>query len=90
MGTLDDRKVLVIGGSAGMGYATAEAAIDEGATVAIAARNPDRLEEAARRLEERGDRPVRRASVRVEDRDAVMRFMRKRPMRPFPSKYGWM
>lgn len=75
MGVLDERKVLIIGGSAGMGYAIAEAAIDEGADVAIAARNPDRLEEAASRLEERGARPVLRAPLRVEDRNAVLELM---------------
>jgi len=65
----------VIGGSAGMGYAIAEAAIDEGAEVAIAARGRQRLEEAALRLEERGGRSVRRQPLRVEDRDDVRRFL---------------
>ena len=38
MFTLDGRKVVIIGGSYGMGYATAELALDAGAAVAIAAR----------------------------------------------------
>ncbi|MFM8990462.1 MAG: SDR family NAD(P)-dependent oxidoreductase, partial [Alphaproteobacteria bacterium] len=50
---LDGRKVLVIGGSAGMGLATAELAADHGADLAIAARNPGRLEAAAKALEAR-------------------------------------
>ena len=40
---LDGTKVVVIGGSAGMGLATAKLAIDCGAEVAIAARSPERL-----------------------------------------------
>lgn len=75
MGRLDDRKVLVVGGSAGMGYAIAEAAVDEGAAVAIAARGEERLEEAAVRLELRGGRPILRRSLRVEDRAATDALM---------------
>jgi NAD(P)-dependent dehydrogenase (short-subunit alcohol dehydrogenase family) len=75
MRALDDRRVLVIGGSAGMGLAIAEAAVDAGADVAIAARNPERLEVAARGLEERGQRHVGSQSLTIEDRSAVLRFM---------------
>lgn len=75
MGRLEGRKVVVIGGSAGMGYAIAEAAVDEGATVAIAARGLERLEQAAARLEARGGRSVVRTTLRVEDRADVSRFM---------------
>jgi len=71
VGALDSRKVLIIGGSAGMGLGIAEAAVDEGATVAIAARGPERLEEAAHHLEDRGGRPVLRRALRIEDRGAV-------------------
>ena len=42
--------VVVIGGSAGIGLATARAARAEGADVIIAARNPERLERAAQEL----------------------------------------
>jgi NAD(P)-dependent dehydrogenase (short-subunit alcohol dehydrogenase family) len=42
--------VVVIGGSAGIGFATARAARAEGADVIVAARNPERLERAAQEL----------------------------------------
>ena len=42
--------VVVIGGSAGIGLETARRARAEGADVILAARNPDRLQEAAREL----------------------------------------
>lgn len=51
---LDGKRVVVIGGSAGMGLAIAEMAIDCGAEVAIAARNPERLAAAAQALAARG------------------------------------
>lgn len=45
-----DKHVVVIGGSAGIGYAVAEAAAANGAHVYIASSNPKRVEEAAQRL----------------------------------------
>jgi NAD(P)-dependent dehydrogenase (short-subunit alcohol dehydrogenase family) len=54
-----------------MGLAIAEAAVDEGAEVAIAARGAERLEEAARNLQARGGREVMRRALRIEDRAAV-------------------
>lgn len=71
MGALDGQKVIVIGGSAGMGLAIAEAAVDEGAAVAIAARGAERLERAAERLERRGGREIVRRALEIEDREAV-------------------
>jgi NAD(P)-dependent dehydrogenase (short-subunit alcohol dehydrogenase family) len=50
MGALDGKKVLVVGGSSGMGEATARLAAAAGAKVTIAARNHDRLAAAAKRL----------------------------------------
>lgn len=75
MGRMSNQKVVVIGGSAGMGYAIAEAAVDAGAEVAIAARGADRLDAAAEQLEERGARTVARQALRVEDRAAVRSFL---------------
>ena len=51
---MDGQKVLIIGGSYGMGLATAELAVDLGAEVAIAARGAEKLAAAARALEARG------------------------------------
>ena len=45
---LDGQTVVVIGGSAGIGLETARRARGEGAEVILVARNPERLEEAAR------------------------------------------
>lgn len=68
---LEGKKVLVIGGSRGIGYATAAMALAEGATVAIASRDPARVETARRGLEASAGRPVGSASVDIADRVGV-------------------
>ncbi len=50
MRELDGQTVVVIGGSAGIGLETARRARAEGAEVVLAARNPDRLEQAAQEV----------------------------------------
>lgn len=52
--SLNGTVALVTGASSGIGEATAEALADAGASVAVAARRVDRLEELAARLRERG------------------------------------
>ncbi|ATB45352.1 SDR family oxidoreductase [Corallococcus macrosporus] len=47
---LKGRRALVMGASAGLGYAIAEALVKEGATVAICSRGGDKLEQAAKKL----------------------------------------
>ena len=47
---LAGQTVVVIGGSAGIGFETARRAHTEGAKLILAARNPDRLERAAGEL----------------------------------------
>lgn len=74
---LDGKKVVVIGGSAGMGLATAEMAIDHGAEVALVARNAARLDAAAKSLERRGKRPVPWKPITVEDRRAIAAFLKE-------------
>jgi NADP-dependent 3-hydroxy acid dehydrogenase YdfG len=50
-GSLDGRKVLITGGSSGIGEATALAMAAEGAAVAVGARRKERLDELASRIE---------------------------------------
>ena len=47
---LQNHKVVIIGGSSGIGLATARAALDEGASVVIASRSKAKLEKANRQL----------------------------------------
>jgi NAD(P)-dependent dehydrogenase (short-subunit alcohol dehydrogenase family) len=56
--TLDGKRVLVVGGGSGIGFAVAEAAQREGALVTIASSNAERVAAAAQRLgnEARGER----------------------------------
>ncbi len=57
-GSLQGRKALITGASSGIGEATAEAMVAEGATVALGARRKDRLDELAARLSESGGTAV--------------------------------
>lgn len=50
MTSLVDRKVIVVGGSSGIGLGVAEAALKSGAQVVIAGRSPERLQAAERTL----------------------------------------
>ena len=47
---LQNHKVVIIGGSSGIGLATARAALDEGAVVVIASRSKEKLEKANQQL----------------------------------------
>jgi len=73
---LKGKKVVVIGGSAGMGLSAAELAVDAGAEVAIAARGKERLEKAAASLTQRGKgRKVAFRALQVENRKDVAAFL---------------
>ena len=61
--------VVVIGGSAGIGFETARLARSEGAEVVITGRNPERLEEAAREVSARSS-----AAFDADDAAGVKRF----------------
>ncbi len=58
MGSLDGRKVLITGGSSGIGEATALAMAAEGAAIAVGARRKERLDELAARIESDGGTAV--------------------------------
>lgn len=65
-----DSNVLVIGGSSGIGFATAALAAQAGAAVTIASRSPERLKMAAASL----PTGVRAKGLDVTDADVVERF----------------
>lgn len=50
MGRLEGKRAVITGGTTGIGYATAQLFMQEGARVAITGQNPERLEEARRTL----------------------------------------
>src|SRR5262245_66043814 len=66
--------VVVIGGSAGIGLETARRARAEGAGVVLAARNPDRLEQAAREVG-----ATRTAAFDAKDSASLESFFRDLP-----------
>ena len=71
--TLAGQTVVVIGGSAGIGFETARSARAEGADVILTGRNPERLERAAREL------GARSAAVDATDLDELERFFAELP-----------
>ena len=64
MSSLKDKRVIVTGGSSGIGLAIAQALVHEGARVVITARKRDRLEQAAQRI---GAIPIAADVSREED-----------------------
>src|SRR5690349_3655413 len=68
---LTGKRVVIIGGSAGMGYATAAAALAAGAHVTIAARSADKLDTARAAL---GNKNVESAVLDATDETAVRKF----------------
>ncbi len=76
---LAGRRALITGGSRGIGFAAAKALVGEGAKVAIAARDVDRLETAARQLRAAGGETIVPIVVDTADdasvRDAVARAL---------------
>lgn len=65
---LSGQKILVIGGSSGIGFATAKLAAELGAAVTIASRTPERVSAAAAKIGARG------ATLDVTDDGAVAAF----------------
>lgn len=70
---LNGRRAIVTGGSRGIGLATARALADEGARVALFARDAGALESAAAALRAEGAPEVLAVAVDTTDDDAVRR-----------------
>ncbi len=68
--SLKDKKVVIIGGSSGMGLATAKAAVAEGALLVIASRSAEKLRAAVDEIE--GE--VKSYVLDVTDEEQVKRF----------------
>src|SRR5580704_15734990 len=66
--TLDGKRIVIIGGSSGIGLETARLALADGAFVTIAGRSKDRLEKSARSLA--SDR-LRSAVADVADESSI-------------------
>lgn len=75
-GGLAGQTVVVVGGSAGIGLETARQVRAAGGEVVLAARDADRLRQAAEELE-----PVRTASFDALDTERLERFLRELPTR---------
>ena len=68
--SLDDKRILVIGGGSGIGFAVAEAAVKAGAQVVVASTNAERTKNAATRLGNRASS----ATLDIRSEDQVAKF----------------
>ena len=67
---LDGKTALVTGASSGLGWRFAQVLAQAGASVALAARSTDKLDELKREIEQAGGkRPVRRFKGRAQDEE---------------------
>jgi NAD(P)-dependent dehydrogenase (short-subunit alcohol dehydrogenase family) len=73
MSNLESKKVLIVGGSSGIGAATAKAFAAQGAEVTIASRNQGKLDAVAAEI----GKPVRTAVLDTTDEAAVEAFFAK-------------
>lgn len=73
---LKGRRAVILGGSRGIGFFTAQLMAQEGASVAICARNADGVTEAARTLEQCGGGKVYGAAADLTDGAATRAFVR--------------
>jgi len=68
--SLDDKRILVIGGGSGIGFAVADAAVKAGAQVVVASTNAERVKAAAGRLGNRASP----ATLDISNEDQVAKF----------------
>lgn len=67
--SLSDKKVLLLGGTSGIGFATARAAALEGATVVVVSSQPDKVEHALSRLPDNSEGHVVDVTNETEQQD---------------------
>ena len=72
---LAGRKAIILGASRGIGRYTAEALLDEGASIAICGRDPERLEAAREELAARADGTVHAATADLANPDSTRAFV---------------
>lgn len=72
---LEGKKVLMIGGTKGIGYATAEMALAWGADVVVASRSAENVAKASEALSKRAGRPVAAEELDGTDRAATAAFL---------------
>jgi NAD(P)-dependent dehydrogenase (short-subunit alcohol dehydrogenase family) len=70
---LQNERVVVLGGSSGIGFAVAEQASRQGATIVIASSNPERVQNAVEKVE--GN--AKGHSIDLSDESAVENFFAK-------------
>lgn len=73
---LEGRRVVILGGSRGIGFYTAQLMANEGACVAICARGADGVTQATEALKACGEGKVFGAAVDLTDADATRAFVR--------------
>ena len=75
MGTLDGQVAIITGGTRGIGRATAELFASQGATLALCARNPEALDQAAREIGGKHGVKVHGKSADILDPAAMASFV---------------
>ncbi|MGA7159805.1 MAG: SDR family oxidoreductase, partial [Bacteroidota bacterium] len=76
MGMLDSHRIIITGGSQGIGFAVAEKCVSEGASVILVARNRNELQEAVKKLSQKSSKNHRSYSLDVGNLEDVRAFMK--------------
>ena len=73
---LAGKKAIILGGSRGIGWYTADLMRDEGAEIAICARGAEGVQEAVEKLQAKGQGPVFGRAANLEDGEETQAFVR--------------
>ena len=94
MNSLDNRVVLITGGSTGVGFSVAQKMIENGATVVITARNEDKLKAACKQLGEKAHyflsehECASKLKLLLND-DGEVEKMKEFSRRQFENNFAW-